>query len=224
MKVTKLCVLMCALSVCSVAWSASNDVKGIDIIIKKKPNGGASLHADQISSNSATAQSRAVKQKGVSGNISAGGDVVNTDTESVNNESSVSSEITSGEGDVTAPQTTKTINISRSNIKENAPIFDNTVDGDINYTEANTRTNTITNENTGGNVVSNTHLCAVVSGNSVLVDGRSLDNTEATVAVMGNSIGSNAFEGVSGVTVINMNDGHSSNVQSSISIMATPAH
>lgn len=216
MKITQLGVLMCALSVCSVAWSATNDVKGIDIIIKKKPNGGASLHADQISSNSATAASRAVATKGISGNISTSGDVdvVNTDTESVNNTSS-SADIISGEGDVIAPQTTKTVNISRSNIKNNMA-----VDGDLNHTEANTKTNTINNENTGGNVVSSTHLRSVVSGNSVLVDGRSLDNTEAAVAVMGNSIGSNAFEGVSGITVINMNDGHSSNVQSAISIIA----
>lgn len=218
MKTSQLAALMCALSVCSVTWSATNDVKGIDIIIKKKPNGGASLHADQISSNSATEASRAVQQKGISGNISANGDVnvVNPSTESINNASSVSADITSGEGDVIAPQTTKTINISRSNIKNNIAA----VDGDLDYTEANTKTNTITNENTGGNVVTSTHLRTVVSGNSVLVDGRSLDNAEAAVAVMGNSIGSNAFEGVAGVTAINMNDGHNSNVQSAISIIA----
>lgn len=228
MKITQLGIVVCTLStgliVSGDVWPTSGDVKDIDIIVRKKTNSSVSVHADQVTFTSDAAASRAVATKGVSGILPVfDGDVDVTE---------ISPE-TDGDVNVTNA-TTKTVNNSRSNIKGNMTVnevgvADIMAEGDVNVTNASTKTINVSRSNIknnlavndGVNVVSETQLSTAVSGNVVFADARSLDVTEGT-AMMGNSICTSAFEGATGVTVVNMNNGHNSSIQSPMSIIVTP--
>lgn len=143
-------------------------------------------------------------------------------------ESSTTVNDTSTTTNANSSSRTKTINISRSNIKNNLPVninVDPTEAGPVTTTTTlnNTSTESISKHNLTTRDVSllnNNQLESTVSGNTTTADAK---NPDCPTGFPGNSIGANAFTGTSGVTVVNMNDGANSSLQNSVTVIAIPS-
>jgi hypothetical protein len=72
----------------------------------------------------------------------------------------------------------------------------------------------------GVNVISNARLSAVISGN-VSGNGILASSTGAGGAGVSGSISGDAFAGAKGITMVNMNSGNNSSVQSTVTVTLT---